>query len=46
MGYWWLVGTTCVVYNDDDRPGRTVVGDKDEMTKNEEDDDEGVFGSG
>ncbi len=40
------MGITCVVYDDDDRPGRTVVGDEDETTKYEEDDDDGVFGSG
>ncbi len=41
-----LVATTCVVYNNDDRPGWTVVGDEDEKTKYEEDDDDGVVGSG
>jgi hypothetical protein len=41
-----LVATTCVVYDDDDRPGRTVVGDKDEMMNYEEDEDDGVVGSG
>ncbi len=41
-----LAATTCVVYDDDDRPGRTVVGDEDEKTKYEEDDYDGVFGSG
>ncbi len=41
-----LVATTCVVYDDDDHPGRTVIGDKDEKTKYEEDDDDGVVGSG
>ncbi len=40
------MATTCIVYDDDDRPGRTVVGDKDETTKYEEDDDDGVVGSG
>ena len=34
------------MYDDDDCPGRTVVGDEDEMTKYKEDDDNGVFGSG
>ncbi len=41
-----LVATTCIMYNDDDRPGQTVVGDKDKKTKYEEDDDNGVVGSG
>ena len=41
-----LVATTCVVYDDNDRPGRTVVVDKDETTNYEEDDDDGVVGSG
>ena len=36
----------CVMYDDDDCPGRTVVGDEDETTKYKEDDDDGVFGSG
>ena len=40
------MATTCVVYDNDDRPGQTVVGDKDETTKYEEDDDDGVVGSG
>ena len=34
------------MYDDDDCPGRTVVGDEDKMTKYKEDDDDGVFGSG
>ncbi len=41
-----LVATTCVVCDDNDRPGRTVVGDEDEKTKYEEDDDDSVVGSG
>ncbi len=41
-----LVATTCVVYNDDDHPGWTVVGDEDEKTKYKEDDNNGVVGSG
>jgi ribonuclease PH len=41
-----LVATTCIVYNDDDRPGRAVVGDEDETTKYEEDNDNGVVESG
>ncbi len=41
-----LVATTCVVYDNDDRPGWTVIGYKDEKTKYEEDDNDGVVGSG
>ena len=41
-----LVATTCVVYDDNDRPGRMVVGDEDETTNYEEDGDDGVVGSG
>ncbi len=41
-----LVATTCVVYDDDDRPGRMVIGDKDETANYKEDDDDGVVGSG
>jgi hypothetical protein len=41
-----LVATTCIVYVDDDRPGQTVIGDEDETTNYEEDNDDGVVGSG
>ena len=34
------------MYDDDDRPGQTVVGDEDETKNYEEDDDDGVVGSG
>ncbi len=40
------MATTCVVYDDDDRPGRTVIGDEDERMNYEADDDDGVVGSG
>ncbi len=38
-----LVVTTCIVYDDDDRPGRMVIGDEDKKTKYEEDNDDGVL---
>ena len=41
-----LVATTCVVYEDDNHPGWTVIGDEDETTNYEEDYDDGVVGSG
>ncbi len=41
-----VVAATCIVYDDDDRPGRMVVGDEDKTTNYKEDDDDGVVGSG
>ncbi len=41
-----LVATTCAVYDNDDRPGQTVVGDEDEKMKYKEDDADSVVGSG
>jgi hypothetical protein len=41
-----LVATTCIVYDNNDCPGRMVVGDEDEKMKYKEDNNDGVIGSG